>query len=76
MIEKQTVYSLFCDSCGRHCGDTDVSQFSDKESLLSTAELLDWRKLKGKWYCPNCYTVDDYDNYIPTESIRIPITWK
>lgn len=74
MIKKQLVYVMECDHCGKICGEPETTGFPDKNSLLSAAEMSDWRKIRGGWYCPDCYEVDENDEYVPcgTCSREIP----
>ena len=65
MIKKRLCYELTCDRCGKKCSDGETTSFCDTTRMLAAAEMADWRHLKGRWYCPDCYEVDENDEYVP-----------
>lgn len=71
MIEKTTIYTMRCDGCGCRieCSDNEPVVSTDRLSLHALAEMSEWRQIRGRWYCPNCYGVDDSDNYVPLRTL-------
>lgn len=64
MIEPKTCYFLTCDRCGEEFDDN--CYHTDAYSLEQSAEFSRWREIGGKWYCPDCYELnDETDEYEP-----------
>lgn len=52
-----------CDHCGKTLVTDGVQ--TEKSSLYDAAEEAEWREINGRHYCPECYEVDDNDDYVP-----------
>lgn len=67
MIKPITMWQVRCDGCGCIMGDSsgDCIAWESKDSAEYIAEESNWRKLGKGIFCPDCYSVDDNDNYVP-----------
>lgn len=72
MIKEVTMFSLFCDNCGKDLlEDTEFAGYDEKGFLLEIAKESDWQTLVGGFldeveshYCPDCYEYDDNDELV------------
>lgn len=71
MIKKRLLYELTCDRCGRKCSDGESTMFPDASSVSATAEMADWIRINNRWYCPDCYEVDENDDYVPLGQLTL-----
>lgn len=77
-IFKSKCFGVKCDCCGKlyEQRGTDYSLFVSDEDIESYLEEDDWfidiwGKGRGKkYYCPECFEMDDDDNMIIDESRR------
>lgn len=62
-IHERIMYSCVCDACGDLWRDdhSGYIAFDDISSLKDYIETDDWREHNNKWYCPDCYNIDDDD---------------
>lgn len=72
MIELVSMWRVECDGCGCTLGDDmyDAIMYDTKEQAEFIAEESGWLQLgkRNHWYCPDCYVVDDDDNYVPVNT--------
>ena len=58
---------IVCDSCGKHYEDANgmVCYLGDIDGIMIEQEAIDseWASLGDKHYCPDCYEIDNEDNY-------------
>lgn len=73
MIKKILLYELVCDRCGKKCGEGETTTFPDATSVSAAAEMADWIKIKNRWYCPDCYEVDENDDYVPLGQLTLAV---
>jgi rubredoxin len=66
MLVTDVFYGVKCDRCGDLYEDSDGHTFfSSADSPIEGASDDEWKEVKSKHYCPNCYTKDDDDNVVP-----------
>lgn len=60
-----------CDGCGCHFKQIDGEPVvsNNRSDLIEMAEDSQWKQIKNRWYCPDCYAVDDEDNYTPITAL-------
>jgi len=60
-VFKETCYGLMCDGCetGFEHPWTGFSFWTDSGSPVDEATERDWVEHEGKYYCPDCYTIDE-----------------
>lgn len=60
MIIKEIFYAIKCDRCGYINEIGDIQFQSDEDVAELQAVNNDWLcNIKGKHYCPNCFTEDE-----------------
>lgn len=69
MYQKIECVCLVCDNCGETYldGDTGFSIFVDEDAVHEAADIDGWYLNDtgdGKYYCPDCHSIDDEDNLI------------
>lgn len=71
MIQETTMYGYSCDHCKELFDDGHGhSYWKEKEDLMEWMKNDEWwREIDGKWYCGNCYTMNEEGEYI-VQSIR------
>ena len=59
------MYTVICDNCGKDAGE------NSEYSCWSDCELAKEQAMEGEWiekddfdYCPNCYELDETDEYV------------
>ena len=62
-IFEEKMYGIACDNCSEICEDDEGHNvWPDKESAIVNAlEWGDWIEHEDKYYCPECYEMDDND---------------
>ena len=66
MIKQVTYYDIICDRCGKSFREESNTCYPDTESAEITAMYSEWRAMREKHYCPECYEYDDETgNYKP-----------
>ncbi|MDR1884279.1 MAG: hypothetical protein LBR26_16085 [Prevotella sp.] len=64
-IEKIQVYICRCDNCGEEYDNGDyVPMAADETGIRGLVGDSDWVEEGGKYYCPQCYSIDDNDKLI------------
>ena len=62
MKVQRLFFNIRCDCCGSLL---DEECWMEKEAPFGDIENdCNWKQLGGKDYCPDCYTIDDDDNYV------------
>lgn len=62
MIVHKTFYNIVCDCCNE---PMTIDWEDDKQRIKDMAEDCDYlRTADGRYYCPECYHVDDNFNYV------------
>ena len=70
MIKEVTYYDIICDCCGKSLTEESEMCYPDKHSALMVAEQSEWKKISGKYYCYDCYELDDKtDKYVPKNNM-------
>lgn len=68
MIEQVTAWQCTCSNCGTGYnieGGKEAMLWKDKDCLMFwLREDEEWKELDKKWYCGDCWTIDDNDNYV------------
>lgn len=56
-IQREDCYRLNCDDCKKsfHEDDPDNVYYPDASCLADAAENSEWHKVKGQWYCLDCW---------------------
>ena len=68
MIKEVTYYDIICDRCGKSLTKESEMCYPDTESAEMVAMDNEWKKIGGKYYCADCYNLDeDTDEYVPKE---------
>jgi Zn finger protein HypA/HybF involved in hydrogenase expression len=64
MIKETKCYYVECDNCIEtlETSPEGWSYFVDKGQANDEAENHEWYESEGKYYCPQCYKIDDDDN--------------
>ncbi|MBP5461367.1 MAG: hypothetical protein J6Y20_04510 [Lachnospiraceae bacterium] len=62
-VIKEYFYNVKCDCCGVSLANEEFWRV-DEDSAKLDAQEADFINLGGKDYCPNCYTIDENDNYV------------
>ena len=68
MKQEVKSYIIVCDCCGEHFHDGNdhccYIDDTDGSIIESEAESSEWLTIGDKHYCPNCYSINDDDNYV------------
>ncbi len=69
-IRKFEYWGCQCDRCGCRLNDGAIDAWSEKRDVVEfIADESNWLNIDGKWYCPDCYEVDDNtDEYVPIKT--------
>ena len=67
-IEKIEAYICTCDNCGETYDNGDYIPMGADESHLKDMMGSDWIETDGKYYCLECYQIDDNDNIVLDET--------
>ena len=68
MIETVMAWQCTCSNCGTgynvEGGDSPMvwKKLDHLKDWLDNDE--NWKELTSKWYCGDCWTIDDNDNYV------------
>lgn len=61
MIVEEKSFSVKCDgTCGNHFYSDyfvppSIYKTDSRPLLIEIIESYEWKKIKGKWYCPECW---------------------
>jgi hypothetical protein len=62
---RPVLKTISCECCTTdfETGDGYIGYYDDPDGSLLASEARDsnWRELGGKWYCPDCYFINDDD---------------
>jgi hypothetical protein len=64
MIQTKKIYTIICDNCNSDFSQEDeyINQYEDQELMQEIALDEEWIEIDKKHYCPQCYTIDEYDD--------------
>ena len=65
MTDRKYFYNVRCHACGQ-LADPEM-WYDSEEDAEYVAEESEFLQIDGEWYCPECYEVDDNDNYVVIE---------
>ena len=73
MVKKKTFYGIKCDGCGRMLsGEWDADAYYETKDFIEEVAIdSDWKKFRGKHYCPDCYQYGDNDELILRDGVVI-----
>lgn len=73
MVKEKTFYGIKCDGCGRMLpGEWDADAYYETKDFIEEVAIdSDWKKLRGKHYCPDCYQYGDNDELILRDGVVI-----
>lgn len=59
MIVSEIFYGVKCNRCGGLHDDGEHTYWFDESTAEEYAQNSDWISIKGKHYCPECYSFDE-----------------
>jgi len=65
MIRIIKAFKMTCDHCGKELDDETI--FTDEASLYMVAKESGWREIGARDLCPDCYHIDENDEYVENE---------
>lgn len=65
MIKPVIMHTAICDGCGKDVFDGTPFSNGDIELVELEMNCSDWQEIEGSHYCPNCYTLNDSDEFEP-----------
>lgn len=72
MIEEVKAWQCTCDGCGKGYdieGNQEAMIWKFKEDLMGwLGQEEDWKEISGKWYCSDCWAVDEEGEYVPDKN--------
>lgn len=68
MIKELTMYTIICDNCKKDLyAEADYSGYNEKDYVIDDAMDEGWIEMTDKYYCPDCFTINDNDEIIIKE---------
>lgn len=70
--KKEEVYICVCDRCGEVYDNGDcIPSFTETwEADNAIREEEDWHEDGGKYYCPECFTVDEETDEVTIKQVN------
>ena len=68
MIKEVTYYDIICDRFGKSLTKESEMSYPDTGIAEMVAIDTEWKKIRGKHYCAECYELDEKtDEYVPNK---------